>query len=413
MRLVARFCAGAGGMLMGDNMKILHVSAQKPEGTGSGVYLTQTVGGFAALGAQQAVVAGIAPGDKPTFPNGTLFRPVVFETPALPFPVCGMSDSMPYAATRYRDLTPSMVARFRAAFDEAIDDVLARFQPDLVICHHLYLLTAYLAMRSWPCPVCGVSHSTDLRQFQRIPLERDAITRGIQRLDRVFALHDVQAREICHTLGVDAMRVCVVGTGFNDQEFRRLPQVPKRPHSLVYVGKIWRQKGVPNLLRALDLLPDAYDDVSLDLIGGYSDEDDYGSIVSQSKGCRHRLRFCGKITQDELISMYNASEVFVLPSLFEGLPLVMVEALACGCKVVVTDLPGIRAWMEASLEHAPIVYVTPPAMAEDGGADAEEAPRFERDLALALQQAFRMPMPHCDVSHLSWKGVCSRMLAVL
>ena len=54
---------------MGGCMKILHVSAQKPEGTGSGVYLTETMRGFAALGMRQAVVAGIAPGDSPAFPT--------------------------------------------------------------------------------------------------------------------------------------------------------------------------------------------------------------------------------------------------------------------------------------------------------------------------------------------------------
>ena len=105
-------------------MNILHVSAQKPGGTGSGVYLTETMNGFAAQGARQAVVAGIAPGDEFAFPEGTLFRPVVFESDELPFPVVGMSDNMPYRATRYRDLTPQMVASFRAAFDRAIDDVL-------------------------------------------------------------------------------------------------------------------------------------------------------------------------------------------------------------------------------------------------------------------------------------------------
>ena len=159
-------------------MKILHVSAQKPEGTGSGVYLTETMHGFDALGARQAVVAGIAPDDAPVFPDGTLFRPVVYESPQLPFPVCGMSDNMPYRATRYRDMTPRMVEQFRSAFDAAIDDVLRQFEPDVVICHHLYLLTSHLAHREWQCPIVGISHNTDLRQFQTIPLEREAIRAG-------------------------------------------------------------------------------------------------------------------------------------------------------------------------------------------------------------------------------------------
>lgn len=391
-------------------MRILHVSAQKPGGTGSGVYLAETVRGFSELGAEQAVIAGVAPDDDPIFPDGTLFRPVTFETEQLPFPVCGMSDNMPYRATRYRDMTPLMVSQFYNAFDSAIDDVLASFQPELVICHHLYLLTAHLAQRDWSCPIVGLSHNTDLRQFQSIPLERAVIRSGVHRLDAIFALHGAQALEIENTFGVDASCVHVIGTGFNDREFRRLHDVPKRRHSLVYVGKIWRQKGVPNLLKALNLLPSRFDDVRLDLVGGYSDKDDYDQIVMQSSRCRHDVQFCGKLSQDDLVTAYNSSEVFVLPSLSEGLPLVTIESLACGCKVVVTDLPGIRAWMDSFIADAPVVYVTPPPMVEGGGADPADAPRFEIDLAHALERALDMPAPSCDVSHLSWKGVCNRML---
>ena len=103
----------------------------------------------------------------------------------------------------------------------------------------------------------------------------------------------------------------------------------------------------------------------------------------------------------------------MLPSLSEGLPLVVIEALACGCKVVVTDLPGIREWVASSIDDAPVWYVTPPAMVEDGGADSADAPRFEQELARALQQALESSAPFRDVSHLSWKGVCMRILMAL
>ncbi|MCK7512374.1 MAG: glycosyltransferase [Desulfobacterales bacterium] len=48
-------------------------------------------------------------------------------------------------------------------------------------------------------------------------------------------------------------------------------------------------------------------------------------------------------------AVLQAADVFVLPSFFEGLPLVVVESLACGCRVVMTDLPGVDAWMPAGL----------------------------------------------------------------
>ena len=67
-------------------MKILHVTAQKPDSTGSGVYLAETVVAFARLGVDQAVIAGIAPTDEVHLPAGVLFRPVIFESSV---PGCG------------------------------------------------------------------------------------------------------------------------------------------------------------------------------------------------------------------------------------------------------------------------------------------------------------------------------------
>ena len=60
----------------------------------------------------------------------------------------------------------------------------------------------------------------------------------------------------------------------------------------------------------------------------------------------------------------RSSDVFVLPSFYEGLPLVTIEALACGCKVVATDLPGVRPWMEAMLPGAPVTWVASPRMTD-------------------------------------------------
>ena len=102
-------------------MKILSISAQKPDSTGSGIYLTELVKAFSKKGHEQAVMAGIGPEDQVELPSGVSFYPVRFETDALPFPVAGMSDEMPYKSTRYRDLTPEMVRQFQESFLGTLD----------------------------------------------------------------------------------------------------------------------------------------------------------------------------------------------------------------------------------------------------------------------------------------------------
>ena len=102
--------------------------------------------------------------------------------------------------------------------------------------------------------------------------------------------------------------------------------------------------------------------------------------------------------------------MFVLPSFFEGLPLVIAEALACGCKVVTADLPGIREFYGRFLPDAPIVYVEPPLMEDVDKPRADELPAYERRLADALARAVALEPCACDVSGLSWGRLAERMI---
>ena len=118
------------------------ITAQKPHSTGSGFYLTEMVKGFATLGHEQAVLAGVYREDTVDFPTGTVFYPVYFKTEELPFPIAGMSDEMPYESTIYGQMNEEMLERFKASFASSIRKAAEEFRPDLVICHHLYLVTS-------------------------------------------------------------------------------------------------------------------------------------------------------------------------------------------------------------------------------------------------------------------------------
>ena len=412
-------------------MKILNVTAQKPDSTGSGVYLAEMVRCQVAAGHETAVICGLGLHDDPALPAGTLVRAVRFETAEVPFSVCGMSDEMPYRSTRYRDLTPEMARVFADAFSRAVDEVDASFKPDVVICHHLYLATAIVRERLPHRRVGAVCHSTDLRQMGKHDLERGRIVAAVRGLDAVLALHDGQKREIVDVYGVDPQRVHVVGTGFNDRVFCREeggvgvdagpgldagygpdagPGAPARPFELVYAGKIWAKKGVPNLIGALDAVDAGERGLVLRLAGGHSDPQEYERIRAQARGCRFPVEFLGKLPQPDLARAYRRADVFVLPSFFEGLPLVVVEALACGCKVVMTDLPVIRPWLDANAPGAAIAYVEPPRMRQVDEPRPEDLPAFEQRLAAALERSLRAARHSCDLGRLSWENVTQRAL---
>ena len=125
-------------------MRVLSVTAQKPCSTGSGVYLTEVVRSLAKMGVSQAVVAGVTREDRVDMPEGVTVYPVYFSSEKLPYPVVGMSDEMPYTSTRYRDMTEEMAGQFKAAFLEVLDAAIEKENPDIILCHHLYYLTALI-----------------------------------------------------------------------------------------------------------------------------------------------------------------------------------------------------------------------------------------------------------------------------
>lgn len=406
-----------------DPMKILNITAQKPDSTGSGVYLAQLVRAFSRAGHDAGVIAGVAAEDPCEVAGASYTRPVRFETASLPFAVAGMSDEMPYRSTRYRDLTPDQLRCFEKEFSAALDEALAAFKPDAIVCHHLYLLTALVRERVRGIPVVAISHSTDLRQMRAHGLERERIRRAVRALDAVLSLHDAQRDEIIACYGADPARVRVVGTGFDADAFclsgGSSPASPApgladgKPLELVYVGKIARKKGVECLLEALDLMPAAPGGIRLTLVGGYGNETEYAQLRERAAACRQPVFFAGRLPQDALAEAYRAADVFVLPSFYEGLPLVVVEALACGCRVAVSDLPGIRPWLASHASGAPVEFVDPPRMRVVDEPCSEDLPAFQRRLADAIGRAALLPRCTVDLSALSWDSLAARVEVVL
>lgn len=133
-------------------MKILSIIAQKPNSTGSGVYLTELVNCFNKLGHEQEVICAVYENDTAENNTNSLgasyasprYNYIVFNTASLPIKIAGMSDVMPYESLRYSELAKDEKALklWEVAFENKIIEVLNRFKSDLIIYHHLYLLTS-------------------------------------------------------------------------------------------------------------------------------------------------------------------------------------------------------------------------------------------------------------------------------
>jgi len=397
-------------------MRILSITAQKADSTGSGVFLTELVKAFKKQGHVQAVVCGITPEDSLSLPEGVATFPVTYNSPELPFPVCGMSDEMPYQSTRYRDLDDTMTQQLLCAFRKALREAVAAFQPDVILCHHLYFLAA-LARELFPeIPVYGQCHGSDLRQIRKNSWQRNWITENIRNLDGIFALHDQQKQTVTEIFGIAPEKVAVMGTGYNSDVFylREDDRAARDENKLrlIFAGKLSEKKGLYSLLRAMRLLhkPEKYE---LALAGGYGNRDEYAAICRLAEVCPCCVTFLGKLTHPELAREMNRSDVFILPSFYEGLPLVLIEAMACGLKTVCTDLPGIRPWLDRAIPGNGTVFVKPPRMYLEDEPYPEDLPGFEQALAQAIETVCHRPTPDPElIRQVSWDGLCEKYCAI-
>lgn len=133
-----------------------------------------------------------------------------------------------------------------------------------------------------------------------------------------------------------------------DFENKFLPSlVAKKPFSLIVVGRLVEKKGIHYLIYALPLILKIFPQVHLSIIGNGPMLGELNELVDQLR-LRYCVDFLGSVSNDELPIHYQAHQIAVFPFIVaengdrEGLPVVIPEAIGCGCCIVTTDLPGVE-----------------------------------------------------------------------
>jgi glycosyltransferase involved in cell wall biosynthesis len=137
--------------------------------------------------------------------------------------------------------------------------------------------------------------------------------------------------------GVDPARIAVIANGVDDSFIytgqRRLHTKPR----LLFVGRLSIQKNLPLFLHALDGISEQFETT---LVGDGELEGQLKCLAAELRLLN--VRFHGRADGAELRNLYRNADVFVLPSQWEGMPLVLLEALAMGLPIVATDITGNR-----------------------------------------------------------------------
>lgn len=169
---------------------------------------------------------------------------------------------------------------------------------------------------------------------------RRTVTRLIERAmmrmaDRIVVAADADASRIVQRYGIDRRRITVIPNYVDTSRFRPLPNPPAERGTMCFIGRLEAQKNLESLLDALRGLPD----VRLTVVG---DGLLRSALEARARAHAVRAEFIGRVPHSDLPAVLNGSEVFVLPSHYEGNPKALVEAMACGIPVIGARSPGIR-----------------------------------------------------------------------
>ena len=209
-------------------------------------------------------------------------------------------------------------------------------------CNYIHTPEAFGAVRLIrPGAVCYVfSHGTYLDMWKRVRFFKKAPI--VRKLFQGFLMHVIRRSTAVFVLEKETLEaysrynphVIQVGNSIVCQPYRE-----RRLHAdavrFLYAGRLSAVKNVGPIIEAVR---DYHRDCSLNILG---DGEERESLERLAAGC-DRIHFLGAVRPDEVQQAMRESDVLVMNSTFEGIPMTILEALGCGLPVITTDVGGIR-----------------------------------------------------------------------
>ncbi len=368
-------------------MKILHVLSQIPQKTGSGIYFTNIIEGLEKYeDVEQVCLFAISGENDIDIMEESRQYKVIFERGELLFPVVGMSDVMPYRSTLYSEMDNEMMTLWKEAFTEKLKIIKAKYNPDIIISHHLWILTSIVYDIFKGKKIIGICHNTDLRQAEKNRNLKQKHVTNIEKLDRIFSLSNFQKEEIVRIYNCDRDKIVYLGAGYNEKIFYPPDKYERKKNiELLYVGKYDESKGFYELIEAFKIISGKRNDVTLTLIGSGS-ENEREKIGNAVKGIEN-IQMNSFIPQKEMADIMRTKDIFILPSYFEGLGLIAVEALGSGLRAVTTDIAGLMELLGEKINSSGVIeYVKMPTIYNTDKAAEEEKPDFVKRLVEGIEK---------------------------
>jgi glycosyltransferase involved in cell wall biosynthesis len=176
---------------------------------------------------------------------------------------------------------------------------------------------------------------------------RYLIPRILKKSRRIVTISENTKHDIMSFYGIEPEKIHVIPPGFEKSRYRLgiNSESVKMKYGLtdylLYVGNLLPHKNLRRLLRAFSLI--ARKMPYKLVIAGYKDPRYYPELKAEIEALGHaeKVLFLDYVSADELSALYTGAKAFIIPSLYEGFGFPPLEAMACGCPVVVSNVGSL------------------------------------------------------------------------
>lgn len=224
-----------------------------------------------------------------------------------------------------------------------------RFEPNIIHAHFIWpsgFIGMNLKKQGYPLVITGHGYDVYDLPFRNKSIKK-VIIKTLKEADRVITVSNSNMRIMVDKLEVDKNRIKIIPNGYDSKLFRirnkmnarKKAGIPPDKKIVVSVGNLHEVKGFKYLIRSINEIADK--DMLCYIIGDGPEKENLKNEIEKNS-LQHRVYLKGYRPHDEISYWINAADVFVLPSLSEGNPTVMFEALGSGRPFVGTDVGGVK-----------------------------------------------------------------------